>query len=219
MRSIAPLLALVLHCQDCVATPVSFVKRLAALPREQPLLFGASVTCVKTAAADVLTQTAGLGRGWSELDWRRIGVFALFGALYLGGVQYALFVKIYPRLLPLASTYAAMNWRAKLADGRGFASVLAQVALDQGLHWPFAAIPCFYLFKGLGEGESIGATGRALRQNWSSDVLACWAFWLPADAVSFGVLPLHWQVPFAAAVSFAYTSFVSFRRGERLASE
>ena len=94
--------------------------------------------------------------------------------------------------------------------------MIAQVALDQGLHWPLSAIPAFYLFKGVGEGLPISASLRALRQNWRADVLACWAFWLPADTLSFGVLPLHWQVPFAAAVSFAYTAFVSFRRGERL---
>ena len=91
-----------------------------------------------------------------------------------------------------------------------------QVALDQGLHWPLSAIPCFYVCKGIGEGEPLAWTLGALRANWRADVLACWAFWLPADALSFGVLPLHWQVPFAAAVSFVYTSFVSFRRGERL---
>ena len=105
---------------------------------------------------------------------------------------------------------------AKMRDARGLASVCAQVGLDQGLHWPLSAIPAFYVFKGWGEGEPLSATMRALRRNWASDVIACWCFWLPAHALSFGLLPMHWQVPFAAAVSFVYTAFVSFRRGERL---
>ena len=138
------------------------------------------------------------------------------GALYLGSVQYYLFCKAYPRILPRVSAFAALSPASKLRDGRGLASVLAQVALDQGLHWPLSAIPCFYLFKGWGEGEPLASTLSTLRRNWSSDVVACWAFWLPADAIAFGLLPMHWQVPFAAAVSFAYTAFVSFRRGERL---
>lgn len=212
-RLLLPLLFIVLP-QRLAATPL--LKRLAALPETRPFLFGAGVTCVKTAAADALTQTAGLGRSWHEIDLQRLGVFAFYGALYLGGVQYVLFMRVYPKLLPLASSFAAKGLRGKLSDGRGFASVIAQVALDQGLHWPLSAIPCFYLFKGIGEGEGVGASMRALRRNWTSDILACWAFWLPADALSFGVLPLHWQVPFAAAVSFVYTAFVSFRRGERL---
>ena len=138
------------------------------------------------------------------------------GALYLGGFQYLLFSKLYPRLLPHASRFAASAARTKLRDGRGFASVLAQVGLSQGLHWPFVAIPCFYLFKGWGAGETPGATLSTLQQNWASDVAVCWAFWLPTEFLSFGFLPIHWQLPFVAVVSFAYTSFVSYRRGERL---
>ena len=200
----------------CTADAHPLLRSLPSLPRERPFLFSTSLTTLKTAAADVLTQRAVLGREWSELDWRRIRVFAMYGALYLGGVQYALFMRVYPRILPLASRFAAAPVAAKLRDGRGLASVVAQVALDQGIHWPFCAIPCFYLFKSLGEGEPLSASIAALRCNWASDVLACWAFWLPADALGFGVLPLHWQVPFAATVRFAYTAFVSFRRGNRL---
>ena len=90
---------------------------------------------------------------------------------------------------------------------------MSQVALDNAVHYPLSAIPFFYVVKGFGEGETIGASLAALRRNWAADVLACWAFWLPAQTVSFGALPLHWQVPFTAAVSFAYMAFVSFRRG------
>ena len=205
--------------QPCAAVPLPVLQRLASLPREQPLLFGVGVTSVKTAAADVLTQRAALRRRWSDLDWSRACVFAVYGALYLGGVQHFLFVHLYPRLLPLASRFAAAPFAAKLRDPRGLASVLAQVACDQGLHWPLSAIPCFYLVKGLGEREPLAASLSALRTNWRADVLTCWAFWLPADFVSFGVLPLHLQVPFAAAVSFVYTAVVSFRRGERLKHE
>lgn len=182
------------------------------------MLFGVGLTSVKTVAADLLTQKAALRRPWREVDVRRMGVFAMYGALYLGAVQYFLFMHAYPAILPRANHFAALPFSAKLRDGRGLASVLAQVALDQGLHWPLSAIPCFYLFKGLGEQIPLATTWAALRDNWPSDVLACWAFWLPADTISFGILPLHWQVPFAAVVSFAYTAFVSFRRGERLQS-
>jgi hypothetical protein len=186
------------------------------VPREHPFLFGVTVTSAKTAVADMLTQTALLNRHWTEVDLGRVSTFALYGALYLGCVQYWLFVKVYPRLLPLASRFAALPFQAKLRDGRGFLSVLAQVGLDQGLHWPLTAVPAFYYFKGLGEGEPLEVSLAALREHWRSDVLACWAFWLPADALSFGLLPTHLQVPFAAMVSFAYTVFVSSRRGEPL---
>ena len=213
VRCCATLLSLMLASAE---GRLQLIQRVASLPRENPFLFGVGLTSVKTAAADGLTQRAALRRRWSELDLKRAGIFGIYGALYLGCVQYGLFVKLYPRLLPLASGFAAAPLASKLRDHRGLASVLLQVGLDQGLHWPLSAIPCFYLFKGLGEGSGIAASMQALRSNWSSDVLLCWSMWVPAELISFGVLPLYWQVPFAAAVSFAYTSLVSFRRGAPL---
>ena len=53
------------------------LSKVASLPREQPFLFGVGLTSVKTAAADLLTQRAALGRVWQEVDVRRVGVFAL----------------------------------------------------------------------------------------------------------------------------------------------
>ena len=86
------------------------------------------VTSVKTAAADLLTQKAALRRPWREVDVRRMGVFAMYGALYLGAVQYFLFMHAYPAILPRANHFAALPFSAKLRDGRGLASVLAQVS-------------------------------------------------------------------------------------------
>ena len=50
---------------------------------------------------------------------------------------------------------------------------------------------------------------RRLAGTWREDVLACWCVWVPAEAAIFGLLPLHWQVPSTALVSFGYVALLS----------
>ena len=48
------------------------------LPQRHPFAFGVALTCAKTAAADVVVQSVVERR--EEIDWRRVRIFALFGA-------------------------------------------------------------------------------------------------------------------------------------------
>lgn len=182
-----------------------------------PFLFGVGLTSFKTALADVWTQRVVEHRPLENFDLRRVSIFALYGLLYLGVVQYALWAVLFPRLFPSAAAFAALPFAAKLRDGAGQRAVLGQLAIDQGLHWPFAAIPAFHVMKGLGERRSVLASLRSCRAVWLSDVKACWAVWIPAGLINFGLMPIALRVPFAAFVSFGYTAFVSYRRGAPLA--
>ena len=47
-----------------------------------PIKFGVGVATVKTAAADLLTQKAIEGKAWDSIDWRRNGLFTVFGFAY-----------------------------------------------------------------------------------------------------------------------------------------
>mmetsp|Transcript_24083 Transcript_24083/g.95607 ORF Transcript_24083/g.95607 Transcript_24083/m.95607 type:complete len:266 (+) Transcript_24083:1091-1888(+) len=202
---------------------------------EHPLLFGSSLTSVKTAAADVLAQRLQKGRkfGAQGLDARRVGIFASYGFCYLGAVQYCWYSIAFPRLFPHAEAFAALPFSEKLRDLAGWRAVAGQVVLDQGVHWPLVAIPTFYLFKQAGEHDwasrpsaaksrpptrtwtHLARTAlRKCRRNWRSDVVACWAIWVPACIFNFSVCPVDMRVPFAALVSFVYTAIVSWRRGK-----
>ena len=91
---------------------------------------------------------------------------------------------------------------------------LAVSPLHAGLHWPLSALPAYYACAALGRDAAAPvAAFRKLAASWRQDVLACWAVWLPAEALIFGLLPLHWQVPFTAFVSFGYVSLLSAMRG------
>ena len=85
------------------------------------LTFGAGFSCAKTSAADLLVQKYIEKR--EEVDWKRNGAFAAFGLVYLGGVQYAIYVPVFSRLFPSASTFIGKSFRQKLADVPGMLNV------------------------------------------------------------------------------------------------
>ena len=183
------------------------------LSQHSAFLLGAGLTSCKTALADVVTQHVVQGRPINSLDVRRVAIFAIYGLIYLGCVQYLLYSVVFPRIFPRAATFAALPFAAKLRDLPGQRTVICQVALDQGLHWPFFAIPAFHLVKACGEGVNPHAALLAMRSVWLSDVRACWAVWVPAGLINFSFMPVSLRVTFAAFVSFWYTCFVSWRRG------
>mmetsp|Transcript_27928 Transcript_27928/g.83698 ORF Transcript_27928/g.83698 Transcript_27928/m.83698 type:complete len:211 (-) Transcript_27928:38-670(-) len=206
IRRVTRLLLLVALPQIAALSPLA---GLASLPRSHPLAFGCGLTCAKTVAADLLVQASVEKTPLKHVDRRRALVFAFYGLAYMGGVQYFLFNRVYPRLFPRASAWAALSTADKWRDLPGARSVLAQVLVDQGLHWPLSALPCYYLCAAAARGGGL----RRLARNWRADVLACWCVWVPAEAAIFGLLPLHWQVPSTALVSFGYVALLSSMRG------
>jgi hypothetical protein len=95
------------------------------IPAKYPFAFGVGLSCVKTSFSDLLVQKVVERR--EEVDWKRNAAFAAFGFVYLGGVQYALYVPIFSRLFPQASKFAAKPLRAKLRDFKGMAQLIGQV--------------------------------------------------------------------------------------------
>ncbi|KAH8060837.1 hypothetical protein JL721_9060 [Aureococcus anophagefferens] len=162
-------LSIILAAATALAPPQGLLLGVGRVAEAHPLVFGSGLTCLKTVCSDVLVQKRVQKR--KALNYRRCGVFAIYGFFYLG------------------------------------------ILVDLGVHWPLSAIPAFYFCKAVGETGRPRGCLRAYGANWRADVAACWAIWCPAELVSFGALPIRWQVPFAALVSFGYTALVSFRRG------
>lgn len=209
------MLAALITPGDCYALqPAAAVARgvlpaLAHVGRKHPCLFGCAVTTLKAASADIFTQKVIQKR--PTLDLKRVGTFATFGLLYLGAFQYGLYNFVYTRMFPAAATFATYPLAFKLKDGVGAAAVVGKTAFDLLVLWPFFAFPCFYTAKlacELGKLSPRSAI-RAYKPNAWMDLQRLWKVWLPAELFMFGCLPLHWQVPFTAAISFVYTIILS----------
>jgi len=113
--------------------------KIKSIPVEYPLAFGVVFSGFKTSFSDLLVQKVVERR--QEVDWKRNAAFAAFGFVYLGGVQYTLYVPIFGRIFPSAASFAAKTVRQKIRDVRGMFQLAGQVVADQALHHPFMYFP------------------------------------------------------------------------------
>lgn len=191
---------------------------LAKFPARHAVIFGAVVAGLKTGFSDWIVQRVIEGKGtWSEIDWTRVGMFTAFGFMYLGGIQYFVYVPLFTRVLfPGAARFVSLPLREKMKDRRGQAMVMKQVLLDLCIHEPFLYFPIFYILKERCYSDKSTWIQDALgrwRTNFVFDVKMNWMIWLPGFAFNFAFCPVHLRVPFVALVSFGWTIVLSVVRG------
>ena len=198
----------------------TLLARGGALAEAHPVLFGMVCAGLKTVAADLTVQTVSEKKKLTEVDGRRTATFGLFGVCYLGGVQYAVFNKILPRMWPRAEVFAARSPAGKARDAKGVRSLIGLVATEQLIHTPLVFLPAFYITKEAVEGDAAAREGTIVdnalakwRKNLIPDMCADMLIWVPSNLVNFAVVPQHFRVPFVALTSFAYTMVLSCMRG------
>lgn len=191
----------------------SVYSRLTHIPIEYPFAFGVVFSGIKTSFSDLLVQKVVERR--EHIDWRRNGAFAAFGFIYLGGVQYALYVPIFGRLFPGAAAFAAKSIRDKVRDVRGMFQLVAQVFIDQCVHHPLMYFPVFYCTREvvMQQEPNIRKCLEEYRNNLREDLMALWTIWVPATAVNFAFMPMYARIPFVATVSLLWTCILSSMRG------
>jgi hypothetical protein len=173
---------------------------------------------MKTAGADLLTQTVAEGKSLKEVDWRRNGIFVLFGFCYLGGFQWWLMVDKYRQWFPTMDRFAKLSFADKLKDKAGLLDAAKMVLFDLMVHLPLCYFPTYYTIKEFVNGNTWNPTDwlrdgvTKYRKNLKEDLVAMVQLWGPSDCIQF-VLPLHIRLPFRHFVSFFWTSYVSFTRG------
>jgi len=199
-----------------------------------PIKFGVGIATVKTQAADLLTQKAIEGKSWDNIDWKRNGLFTVFGFAYQGCFQYYLYVTLFSRWFAGAARFANQPFRAKLADHAGQIDVLKQCLFDVLIH-PIWFFPMYYTLKeALCSENSIFTAAKAsasaittsaltkyYQNNFDpsspegllSDWLAFWKVWVIGDIVVYGCVPLWARLPANHAFSFVYICILSFMRG------
>lgn len=74
--------------------------------KSNPFVFQLIVATTKTMAADLMTQTVAEGKKFDEIDWKRNGIFVVFGFAYLGGFQYWLMISKYRQVsIPMHTSF------------------------------------------------------------------------------------------------------------------
>jgi len=199
------------------ASAVSDAGPIMNFARTQPYKFNIVVATLKTAACDLLVQK--FIERKEEISWKRNAVFAAFGCVYLGGLQWFMYVDVFKRLWPGMATFANQSLREKLANPAGLRALCGQVAFDNFVHYPFIYFPFFYVFKETIQGDSVNVETvvpvglSKYAKNAREDNLSMWALWVPGDLIVYAV-PLWMRLPLNHGFSFVWTCYLSFLRGD-----
>lgn len=197
----------------------SLFSRMAAFPKERPFAFQLFVATTKTSAADLMTQMVAEGKSLDEIDWKRNGIFVVFGFAYLGGFQWWLMVNKYRQWFPTMDRFAKLPFAQKLKDTAGLMDAAKMVLFDIFVHLPMIYFPTYYTVKELVGGSSWNPTDwvqdgvTKYAGNLKEDLTAMAQLWGPSDCIQF-ILPVHIRMPFRHLVSFFWTAYVSFTRGK-----
>jgi hypothetical protein len=191
---------------------------IMSFPKENPFTFQMIVATGKTMAADLMVQTVAEGKTLDEVDWKRNGIFVVFGFFYLGGFQWWLMVNKYRQWFPTMDKFAKMSFAEKLRYPAGILDAAKMVVFDITIHLPCLYFPTYYAVKEFVGGDSWNPIDWVVdgvtkyRVNMVDDITAMVKLWGPSDCIQF-VLPIHIRMPFRHMVSFFWTAYVSFTRG------
>jgi len=185
-------------------------------PQRNPREFNVILATMKTWTADAVVQIA-VERRRASFDWRRSFFFAAFGLLYIGLLQWLLYVTILTWIFPAAVVFANAPWSEKLLDQSGQLSMAGQIFVDNFIFNIFVYFPIFYMVKAImqGTGPVKSRAMDGLKKYWKNilgDNLASAAVWIPADVVIFAA-PMYLRMPLEHSVSFGWTMFMSATRG------
>merc|ERR1719284_436973 len=144
---------------------------------------------VKTWLADLIVQALSMRNAKSTtFDVSRSLVFAVFGFLYNGLVQWFFYVTILTALCPRAIEFANEPFHMKMHDRTGAMDLAKQVCLDNFVIAVFVYWPTFYVTRELLNGGfrrglwfSIRTSIPKYIQNMKTDNLVNWSLWLPSD--------------------------------------
>merc|ERR1712224_823228 len=141
-----------------------------------------------TGAGDLVCQSALEKR--EVVDWRRFASFTSLGGLLVAPTLHFWYGSLF-RWLPEQNK----------------SSVARRLCLDQGLFAPLF-LPTF-MAADLTL-ESHPNPRDKIRRDWWPALTTSWQIWVPAQAINFGFVPLHFQVLFANGVALIWNTYLSW---------
>jgi len=177
------------------------IQRMNRIGKRSPLMVASWSTALRYCIGDAVVQMTLV----DEWDVQRTALFTCFGFLYASTVGYSVYNVLYPWLM----------------RGRPYATA----AIDCLTHVPFIYFPMFYVCKSFAftpitqwakHPLQIADDGLGQwRGNLKGDFVTGTMFWLPMHAVNFRLVPLHFRLPFMAAIGLFWAAILSTRSGGR----
>ena len=106
-------------------------RKALSFPKDHPFAFQLMVATIKTSAADMMCQVVAEGKSFEEIDWRRNGIFVVFGFTYLGCFQWWLMVHKYRQWFPTMDRFGKMSLAEKIKFPAGIMDAGKMVLFDE----------------------------------------------------------------------------------------
>ena len=186
------------------------IQKITSLCARHPYFLGSVFACFKMTSADFVAQKLIERRKMNELNYNRLGLFALFGFFYGGVWGHQIYGIIYPYVIDKMLKISHWNWKWK---------TLIQTFLDQTINAGLIYFPVFYTFKSIVyNGWNINLIKESIIDyftiNISRDMYELGRIFIPANIITFGFCPPNLRIYWVTLVSFVWTTVLSLIRGE-----
>eukprot|EP00900_Chrysochromulina_parva_P022482 jgi/Chrpa1/4868/Chrysochromulina_OHIO_Genome00014357-RA len=138
-------------------------------------------------SGDLVCQLAVEGKTLSRIDTRRSLSFSIFGFLYSGIFQRALYLR----------------FDQIFGVGQDLRTVSLKVASDSLLHGPFLYIPTFCISTAVLQGSSSEEVWERFRSNWAPMVQAYLGIWPATMGLMFYAIPVPSRILYISTIAFA----------------
>ncbi|KAK3270729.1 hypothetical protein CYMTET_20887 [Cymbomonas tetramitiformis] len=90
-----------------------------------------------------------------------------------------------------------------ILPGRALHLVMGKVIIEEGINTPLWWGLGFNVYSGLLSGKSLQSTWEHVSQKYWTTMLLSWSLWIPAQTVTFAVVPTHLRILSLAATLFS----------------
>lgn len=159
-------------------------------------LQAAVLTCgVKASFADLIAQVRSFTESEQAIELKRNAAYIIYGGIFIGLMCHIEYDMVFPALF---------------GNGHDAMTVVKEVLFDNFVSAPLMWLPPAYFIKAfMYDYPMKEGLDRYLTDIDEGLLNKYWAIWLPAQTVSFSLLPDHLRVLFMACVSFGWFIILS----------
>jgi hypothetical protein len=179
------------------ASAADYFAQSAALEGDEASEEGPLANSSSSSSGDASVASTSTSQG---VDLSRNMAFIFYGGLYSGLAQQFFYTALFPAWFGHAHT-----WQ----------TVAMEVGIDMAVIGPFLCLPIAYIVKTAFTDELTVENVKLGLEKYVEDVklrgllFKYWAVWIPAQSLTFSVIPEHFRILFVAAISFFWMFILS----------
>jgi len=178
---------------------------LSSIAAKYPLATTACAATIRGLFGDLAAQMVErkANNEKSDFDWRRLFLYASFTNIVAFLYDRPVYTMALPRYFPTI-----------VRGVRSWSNVFKATMVDNLIFSPFVYFPMFYILKDCiierTQSSPFGALAHCAAE-LPSQMLACWAFWMPITGITQAFVPVHLRIPFLSFSACGWVAVLSTR--------